>query len=94
MIDALNHGEMRKTSDEKGKVEQGQRDMRKREEAEGKKWERAFFTNTNEDVVFDRLAAPIGVKLEAERTVGVWKFDHNKAKAAQRPYHGHLVPTG
>lgn len=94
VIDALNHGNMRQTSDEKGKVEQGQREMRKKEEAEGKKWQATFFTRTTQDPVFERLAAPIGVKLEADRTVGVWKFDHSKAKQAKRPYHGDLTPTG
>jgi len=94
VIDALNHGDMRRTSDEKGKVEQGQREMRKKEETEGKKWQATFFTRTTEDPVFDRLAASIGVSLEADRTVGVWKFDHGKAKEAKPPYHGDLMPVG
>jgi hypothetical protein len=94
VIDALNHGEMQRTSDEKGKIEEGQRKMRKKEETGNLKWKTAFFSNVSEDLVFKRLAAPIGATVEADRTAGVWKFDHSKAKQARKPYHGDLVPTG
>ena len=94
VIDALNHGQMQRTSDEKGKIEEGQRAMRKKEEAESLKWKTAFFSSVNEDPVFEKLALPIGGMLEDDRTIGVWKFDQSKAKEARKPYHGDLLPTG
>lgn len=94
VIDALNSGNMQKTSDEKGKIEQGQRAIRKKEEQEGTKWRQTFFSNIEADPIFEKLAAPVGVKLEADRTMGIWKYDHNKAKEARMPYHGDLTPIG
>jgi hypothetical protein len=102
VIDALNRGDMQATSDEKGKVERGQRAMRKREKeeaeggskAEAEGWEPTFFTRAEGDEVFDRLAKPVGAELGKEKTVGVWKFDHERAGAARKPYRGDLTPTG
>lgn len=98
VIEALNRGDMQATSDEKGKVERGQRAMRMREKAEGKAeaegWEAMFFRREEGDPVFDRLATPIGAQLDKEKTVGVWKFDHEKARTARKPYRGDLTPTG
>ena len=98
VIDALNRGDMQGTSDEKGKVENGQRAMRKREKAEGRSetegWQPAFFTRMEGDPVFDRLAKPVGAELGKEKTAGVWKFDQGKWSGATRPYRGDLTPTG
>ena len=98
VIDALNRGNMQATSDEKGKVENGQRAMRKREREEGlaeaEGWEPTFFRRVEGDEVFDRLAKPVGAELGKDKTVGVWKFDHAKAERARRPYRGDLTPTG
>lgn len=100
VIEALNRGDMQATSDEKGKVERSQRAMRKKEKVEGKAapeeggWEPIFFTRVEADDAFERLAWPVGAVLRKEKTVGVWKFDHEKARAAQKPYRGTLTPTG
>jgi hypothetical protein len=98
VIDALNRGDMQATSDEKGKVENGQRAMRKREKAAGQAeaagWEATFFRREEGDAVFDRLATPIGAQLNKQKTVGVWKFDDEKACRARKPYRGDLMPTG
>ena len=94
VFDALNHGQMQRTSDEKAKIEEGQRAMRKKENGKNVKWKPVFFSDVTHDDVFEKLAAPVGVKLEANRTVGVWKFDRGKAQEARKPYHGDLVPTG
>ena len=94
VVDALNHGNMQGTSDAKGKVEQGQRAMRKREEAEGTKWVPMFFKDVGGDEVFEQLAAPVGQKIQKEKTVGVWAFDREAWESARRPYRGGMVPTG
>jgi oxysterol-binding protein-related protein 9/10/11 len=93
VIDALNQGNMQATSDEKGKVEEGQRAMRKRQGLGEKEWCATFFKNVDGDEVFERLAEPIGAELGKEKTVGVWKFDHEKARVARKPYRGDLTPT-
>lgn len=98
VIAALNRGDMQATSDEKAKVENGQREMRKREKeqgtAEAEGWEATFFSNVTGDPVFDRLAKPVAAELGKDKTVGVWKFDHDKARRARKPYQGDLTPTG
>ena len=71
---------MDKTSLEKSKIENSQRDMRKKEQAEGREWERRFFTRVPNDPVFDRLAAPLGERSETEKTGGIWRFDVGKAE--------------
>ena len=92
VIDALNRGDMQGTSDEKSKIEQAQRQMRKKEVSEKIKWHQAFFSPAQTDPIFEELAAPIGQQLHADKTVGVWKFDPQKAKSAKKPYHGDLKP--
>jgi hypothetical protein len=93
VIDALNQGNMQATSDEKGKVEQGQRAMRKRQGLGEKEWHATFFKNVDGDEVFEQLAEPIGAELGKEKTVGVWKFDHERARVVRKPYRGDLTPT-
>lgn len=99
---AIAKGDMDTTSNEKSKIENAQRELRKKEAAQGREWERAFFTRLHTtggnaglgvgapgDQVFETLAKPIGQSVEAEKTGGVWRFDEAKAKAAKPPYHAH-----
>jgi hypothetical protein len=95
VIRALNNGDMQKTVDEKSKVEEAQRRLRKLEESKGLKWKALFFNNTTEDPIFETLAKPIGEKLHADKTVGVWKFDREKWRSGiKKPFHGTLRPEG
>lgn len=89
---ALNRGDMQGTSDAKNIVEQGQRDMRKQEEAEGKTWQRLFFQDVGEDTVAETLRAKIGTKLDKEQTVGIWKFNGKAWQGKKRPWRGGLRP--
>ena len=93
VIESLNRGDMSGTSREKAKVEQGQRNMRKEEERKGKKWRPAFYRQHSGDPVFEKLAALVGAKLEAEKTMGVWKLDGDAVKNLKKPYHAGIVPT-
>ena len=90
VADAIVKGDMDTTSYEKSKIENAQRELRKKEQSEGREWERRFFTRQNAaDKIFEELAKPIGERIEAEKTGGVWRFDEAKARDAKPPYHAH-----
>lgn len=83
---AIQKGDMDTTSAEKGRIENEQREMRKKEKEEGREWERRFFSRTEKDAVFDALGKKIGETLDAEKTGGVWVWDATKAKDAKLPF--------
>jgi oxysterol-binding protein-related protein 9/10/11 len=95
VIDALNKGDMQKTSDEKSKVEQAQRDLRKKEEAEGKQWKTLFFNSKSDSELFEKLAQGFDdISLEADKTVGAWRFNWDAYKSTQKPFRGEATPLG
>ena len=92
---ALNRGDMQGASDAKSKLEQAQRDMRKREagganqaqkENEGESWERCFFRSVQTDEVFEDLARRAGEEKHVHETMGVWKVDWEAVRSKKRPY--------
>ncbi|OQO07920.1 hypothetical protein B0A48_06712 [Cryoendolithus antarcticus] len=84
---AILKGDMNTTSAEKTLIENSQREMRKKEAAEGREWERRFFSKAKGLPIFEKLKkeAP-GESLEADQTNGVWVFDQAKASAAKPPF--------
>jgi hypothetical protein len=92
---AIERGDMDATSAAKSKIENAQREMRKKEKEEGREWPRRFFKRINEkeDPMFMRLATMLdlthgnGAGIESDRTGGVWRFDKERAKDAKPPYH-------
>ncbi|KAL1589131.1 hypothetical protein WHR41_01973 [Cladosporium halotolerans] len=84
---AIQKGDMNTTSAEKSIIEESQRAMRKQEAAEGKEWERRFFTRAKSLPTFERLVkeVPYG-SLEIDQTNGAWVFDQEKASAAKPPF--------
>ena len=66
---------------EKSKIEMSQRELRRKEQAEGREWQRRFFKRYSPpDPLFEKLARSIpGEKIEAEKTGGVWRFDESKS---------------
>jgi len=89
-------GDMEATSTAKSRIENAQRELRKKEKEEGIEWERRFFKRVDErdDSVFMRLAAMLdltpagdGSGLNNDKTSGVWRFDKERAKDAKPPYH-------
>jgi len=94
VLAALGKGDTHTTIKEKSKLEEAQRAMRKREAAEGTKWEPKFFSSAEDDALFHELAITPGWELQAERTKGVWRFDQEKARKVTKPYHGTLNPFG
>ena len=76
-------GNMDQVHVEKSKIENEQREMRRKEQAEGREWQRRFFKRSNKPEPFwEKLAKPIGERIEADKTGGVWRFDESK-KAEQ-----------
>lgn len=89
-IDALDAGNMQLAADEKSKVEEGQKAMRKEEAAAGKVWEPLFFRRTDRDHRFEQLSA-----LKQEKSVldtGLWVWDESLAGRASRPFRGEVKP--
>ncbi|KAI1485620.1 hypothetical protein F5X96DRAFT_659212 [Biscogniauxia mediterranea] len=78
-------GDMDTVGKEKTKIEQAQRAMRKIEQAEGRVWERRYFTaRTDEDPDLATLADYVGLNPngDADKTGGLWRFDAAKAEKA------------
>ena len=91
VADAIVKGDMDATSHHKGKIENSQRDMRKKEQAEGREWPRTFFTRVPDgaaDPSYEKLAKVTGERAETEKTNGCWRYDEGKAKEAKRPFPG------
>lgn len=79
---AIVKGDMNLTAHEKSIIENQQRDMRKKEQAEGKEWERRYFTKVASEPKLEALFKQIpGAHIDADQTNGIWVFDENKAKA-------------
>lgn len=90
---ALNKGDMNVASGEKTVIETSQRDLRKKEQAEGREWERVFFTRQKTDEIFTSLGqGKLGQDVEAAKTDGIWRFDKSKAEA-KPPYRPGTVPS-
>ncbi|KAF3007508.1 Oxysterol binding protein [Curvularia kusanoi] len=92
VADAITKGDMDTTSVEKSIIENRQREMRKQEQADGREWERKFFTRTDKSPVFEQLAANVGEKTNESLTNSIWVFDQGKASAAKSPYHPDVNP--
>ena len=87
VAEAIQKGDMNTTSQEKSVIEESQRALRKKEAAEGKEWERRFFSRAKSLPVFDRLIKEVpNGDLEAQQTNGIWVFDAEKAKDAKPPF--------
>lgn len=92
-IAALRRSDMRGTTDSKSRIENGQRQMRKDEEAQGQAWKSVFFQRVQGDPVFDELVVHDTGSFTIGHDGGIWKVDREAVKSARRPYHGDLLPT-
>jgi hypothetical protein len=82
VADGIAKGDMDYVGREKSKIEQAQRAMRKKEQSEGRQWERRYFTaRTDPDPTLQSLAQHVGLDPngDADRTGGLWRFDAAKA---------------
>ena len=87
VADAIQKGDMQTTSQEKSVIEESQRALRKKEQTEGREWERIFFSQVKSHGPFERLIKEVpGASLETEKTNGIWAFDQGKAQNAKPPF--------
>ncbi|KAG6090891.1 hypothetical protein E4U30_007847 [Claviceps sp. LM220 group G6] len=83
VAEAIQAGDMDTVSAEKGKIEQAQRNLRNKEKAENRSWERRYFSAvTGEDETLKALGQAAGVALngDQDKTGGLWRYDAAKAK--------------
>ena len=72
-------GDMDLVAIEKAKIEVSQRDLRQKERAEGKKWERKYFKQVEVCPILEKLAPAISLNPEPEKTGGIWRYDDSKS---------------
>lgn len=96
VIDAIHKGDMQAVSDNKSKLENAQREMRKKPELSEEEWKPLFFVRADSHPVAEKLHERIGEKLDAEGTSGIWRFNQDKSASSelQRPWRGDLTPQG
>lgn len=75
---AISKGDMDTVGAEKSKIENAQRELRKKEQSEGREWERRFFRRVETCPIFEKLAFSLGEKIEGDKTGGIWRFDQTK----------------
>ncbi|KAF3917750.1 hypothetical protein ABW20_dc0101727 [Dactylellina cionopaga] len=86
---AIDIGDYELTGVEKSKIENAQRELRKKETTEGTKWEQRFFTSAEDTPVVNKLAGSAGKHMasqgltaialdEPSKTNGLWVFDEKK----------------
>ncbi|KXX81704.1 Protein KES1 [Madurella mycetomatis] len=84
---AITMGDLDTVSVEKGKIENAQREMRAKERAEGRTWQRRYFTARTDtpDQVLAELGPAVGLAEhgDADKTGGLWRFDPAKAEAVR-----------
>jgi hypothetical protein len=82
VTDAIHKGDIFAVGSEKGKIENEQRQMRKREDGEGTDWERRYFSPCEGDQTADKLAEGIeGLRAEMDGQEGSWAWDESKYKS-------------
>ncbi|KAI1478301.1 Oxysterol-binding protein [Daldinia eschscholtzii] len=102
VAEGIGVGSMHVVSNEKGTIENAQREMRAAEESANIEWPRLFFQNSEDgDQEFVLLATAIpdhmARNIDKERTAGIWKFIGVSAAEAlleEGIFHRSLAPTG
>ncbi|CAO2654834.1 Nn.00g115670.m01.CDS01 [Neocucurbitaria sp. VM-36] len=92
-IAALHRSDMKGATDSKSVIEEGQRQMRKDDEAQGKQWKNIFFRSVQQDPVFEKLAVHDNGSFTIGREGGIWKVNQEAITTAKKPYHGDLLPS-
>lgn len=67
---------------EKSKIENEQRELRKREKEEGKEFQRRYFSRVEVDPVAERLLGD-GLRTEIDGHAGVWRWDEEKHRSIE-----------
>lgn len=89
VADAIEQGDMHAAGHEKSKIENQQREQRKRELVDGIKFQRRYFTQAQNDRVADFLFRGLETQMGVKRNEiddgsgGVWAWDEAKFRAAK-----------
>ncbi|KAH6625937.1 hypothetical protein B0J18DRAFT_125169 [Chaetomium sp. MPI-SDFR-AT-0129] len=85
---AIAKGDLDTVSVEKGKIENAQRELRAQERAEGRTWERRYFTDRTDvvDPILNSLGPAVSLPEngDSDKTGGLWRFDHAKSEAVRK----------
>ncbi|KAK3941815.1 hypothetical protein QBC46DRAFT_381500 [Diplogelasinospora grovesii] len=81
---AIAKGDLDAVGQEKSKIENAQREMRAKERAEGRMWQRRYFSVRTDapDHVLTKLGPVVGLADDgdADKTGGLWRFDREKTE--------------
>lgn len=94
IIQSIHSGHMQGVADNKSKLENAQRALRKIPEMSEESWRPLFFKNEKEHPVAEKLLKEVGETLDSDSTCGVWRFDRAAAERLQKPWRGELTPYG
>jgi hypothetical protein len=87
VANAIHRGDIFAVGHEKTKIENEQREMRKREKAEGREFPRRYFSKAAEDPVAERLAdgmkGETSMRGEMDGHHGIWIWDEKKYRRIQ-----------
>lgn len=80
VVDAINKNDIFAVGHEKGKIENAQRVLRRKESEAGEIWKRRYFTHPQEDPVAEKLSIKGKGKSDVTDSQDkmMWKFDHEK----------------
>ncbi|KAK7992686.1 hypothetical protein PG996_012284 [Apiospora saccharicola] len=87
VAEGIQRGDMDSVGKEKSKIENAQRNMRKKEQTEGRDWERRYFKAVEgPDAALSSLAKNVGLTAngDSEKTGGLWRFDQTMADKANK----------
>lgn len=88
VVDGIHKGDIFAVGHEKSKIENEQREMRKREHAEGVEFQMRYFSKVEEDPIAERLSKGVKTGENAKRDVDtyrdLWVWDEDKYKRIQQ----------
>ncbi|PBP21917.1 putative oxysterol binding protein [Diplocarpon rosae] len=87
VVDGIEQGDIFTIGEEKSRIENEQREMRKREKVEGKEFQRRYFSRMGRDFVAERLAEGIkdpSFSANMGGYLGVWMWDEEKYRRVQK----------
>lgn len=94
VIESIHSGDMQGVANNKTRLEDAQRELRKNPQTSEDAWEPLFFRKESGSPVAEKLLAVIGETLDTAATCGNWCFDSERASKLQRPWRGGLIPFG
>ena len=94
VISSINQGDMKGVAEHKNKLENAQRELRKKSKTSEENWRALFFRKEDSDAAAQKLFDVVGEKMDPESTCGIWKYDAESASKLERPWRADLTPFG